>query len=99
MADSSTLVQATSAGIERDGSTYVVLQWEAVHGVAGYNLYRRPAEGPARTSRPSGGQGVSPLCCLCRAGGASRREAHFRPSVVSFVEDFVVAAAFVQVLA
>ena len=55
MADSSTLVQATSAGIERDGSTYVVLQWEAVHGVAGYNLYRRPAEGPARTSRPING--------------------------------------------
>ena len=55
MADSSTLVQTTSAGIERDGSTYVVLQWEAVHGVAGYNLYRRPAEGPARTSRPING--------------------------------------------
>ena len=49
------LVQATSAGIERDGSTYVVLRWEAVHGVAGYNLYRRPAEGPARTSRPING--------------------------------------------
>ena len=47
MADSATLLQATSAGIERDGSTYVVLRWEAVDGVDGYNLYRRLAERPA----------------------------------------------------
>ena len=52
MADNAALVQATSAGIARDGSTYVVLQWEAVDGVEGYNLYRRLADTPPRKSRP-----------------------------------------------
>ncbi len=41
MADDAALLQATSAGIARDGSTYVVLRWEAVDDVEGYNLYRR----------------------------------------------------------
>jgi hypothetical protein len=53
MANDAALVQATSAGIGRDGSTYVLLQWEAVDDVTGYNLYRRVA--PARESRPVNG--------------------------------------------
>jgi hypothetical protein len=40
MADNAALLQATSGGIARDGSTYVVLRWEAVGGIEGYNLYR-----------------------------------------------------------
>src|SRR6266550_3634240 len=55
MADDAALLQVTSAGIARDGSTYVVLRWEAVAGVEGYNLYRRLANAPPRTSRPING--------------------------------------------
>ena len=55
MADDRALLQATSAGIARDGSTYVVLRWEAVDGVQGYNLYRRIADAPPRRSRPING--------------------------------------------
>src|SRR5206468_84760 len=55
MADDAALLQITSAGIARDRSTYVVLRWEAVDGVEGYNLYRRIADAPRRTSRPING--------------------------------------------
>jgi hypothetical protein len=55
MANETALLQATSAGIARDGSTYVVLRWEAVEGFKGYNLYRRIAGTPARASRPING--------------------------------------------
>jgi hypothetical protein len=55
MANDGALLLCTSAGIERDGSTYVVLQWEAVDDVEGYNLYRRLAEAPPRKSRPING--------------------------------------------
>jgi hypothetical protein len=55
MADDPALLQATSAGIARDQSTYVVLQWEEVADVTGYNLYRRVAGAPARASRPING--------------------------------------------
>src|SRR5690349_19542278 len=55
MADDGALLQATSAGIARDGSTYVVLRWEAVEGVAGYNLYRWIAGEPAGPSGPING--------------------------------------------
>jgi len=55
MEDHSALLQATSAGIARDGSTYVVLRWEAVDDVEGYNLYRRIADAPPRKSRPING--------------------------------------------
>ena len=40
MADEAALLQATSAGVAKDGSTYVVLRWEAVDDAVGYNLYR-----------------------------------------------------------
>jgi hypothetical protein len=53
--DDTALLQATSAGIGQDGSTYVVLRWEAVKGVEGYNLYRRIAGAPQRESRPING--------------------------------------------
>jgi len=55
MADDSALLQATSAGIAPDHSTYVVLRWEAVEDVEGYNLYRRLADAPRRRSRPING--------------------------------------------
>ena len=55
MADDTALLQATSAGIARDGSTYIVLRWEAVDGVESYNLYRRIAGAPPRPSRPING--------------------------------------------
>ncbi|MGB9376480.1 MAG: hypothetical protein WCB04_03100 [Mycobacteriales bacterium] len=52
MAGDSALLQATSAGIAPDGSTYVVLRWEAIDDVEAYNLYRRVEGTPPRTSRP-----------------------------------------------
>ena len=55
MADDGAVLQATSAGIAPDGSTYVVLRWEAVEGVAGYNLYRQVAGAPERPSGPING--------------------------------------------
>ena len=55
MADDGALLQATSAGIAPDGSTYVVLRWEAVEGVAGYNLYRQVAGSPERPAGPING--------------------------------------------
>ena len=55
MANGAALVQATSAGIGRDGSTYVLLRWEAVDDVTGYNLYPRVDGTPARESRPING--------------------------------------------
>jgi hypothetical protein len=55
MANDAALMQATSAGIGRDGSTYVLLRWEAVDDVTGYNLYRRVDGAPARESRPING--------------------------------------------
>lgn len=55
MAKDIALLQATSAGIARDGSTYVVLRWEAIDGAKGYNLYRRNAESPPDESPPING--------------------------------------------
>src|ERR1700733_8546907 len=55
MADDAALLQATPAGIAPDGSTYVVLRWEAVEGIKDYNLYRRIAESPARELPPING--------------------------------------------
>jgi len=55
MAADGALLQATSAGIARDGSTYVVLRWEAVEGVTGYNLYRQVAGEPEHPSGPING--------------------------------------------
>jgi hypothetical protein len=55
MANDAALMEATSAGIGRDGSTYVLLRWEAVDDVTGYNLYRRVDGAPARASRPING--------------------------------------------
>ena len=55
MADESALLQATSAGVAKDGSTSVVLRWEAVDEVAGYNLYRRVEGAPDRPGRPING--------------------------------------------
>jgi hypothetical protein len=55
MADDTALLQATSAGIASDGTTYVVLRWEAVDGVEGYNVYRSIADTPRRASRPING--------------------------------------------
>ncbi|MEY2444362.1 MAG: hypothetical protein QOE00_942 [Ilumatobacteraceae bacterium] len=43
MADDAVL-HATSADVADDGSTYVVLRWEAVDDASGYNLYRRGAD-------------------------------------------------------
>src|SRR3954468_18209234 len=54
MADDA-LLYATSAGVAEDGSTYVALRWEAVDAAAGYNLYRRPADGPDRWGKPING--------------------------------------------
>jgi len=49
------ILQVTSAGLAHDGSTHVVLRWEAVDGVDGYNLYRRVAGTPQRESQPLNG--------------------------------------------
>src|SRR6516165_9506482 len=56
MANDRALLQATSAGIAGDGSTYVVLRWEAIDGVEGYNLYRRIAGSQSRPARPTNGR-------------------------------------------
>ncbi len=55
MAAEAALLQATSAGVAKDGSTYVVLRWEAVDEVVGYNLYRRVEGTPPRETRPING--------------------------------------------
>ncbi|MFN8192767.1 MAG: hypothetical protein U0R80_00620 [Nocardioidaceae bacterium] len=56
MADQTALLQATSAGVAADGTTYVVLRWEAVDDVVGYNLYRRVDGMPPRESKPINGR-------------------------------------------
>lgn len=56
MADRAALLQATSAGVAQDGTTYVVLRWEAADEVVGYNLYRRVAGAPPRETRPINGR-------------------------------------------
>jgi hypothetical protein len=50
------LLQATSAGVAHDGTTYVVLRWEAADEVVGYNLYRRLDGAPPRGTRPINGR-------------------------------------------
>lgn len=50
------LLQATSAGVAEDGSTYVVLRWEAVDDVVGYHLYRRVEGTTPRATRPINGK-------------------------------------------
>lgn len=49
------LLHATSARVADDGSTYVVLRWEKVDDAAGYNLYRRPTDGPEGFGKPING--------------------------------------------
>ena len=55
MADEAAILQATAAEVAKDGSTYVVLRWEAVDDVVGYNLYRSVDGEPPRESRPING--------------------------------------------
>jgi len=49
------VLHATSSGVADDGSTYVVLRWEAVDDADGYNLYRRQADAPDRWGKPING--------------------------------------------
>ena len=56
MADQAALLQATSADVAKDGSTYVVLRWEAVDDAVGYHLYRRVEGTPPRETRPINGR-------------------------------------------
>jgi len=55
MADEAAILQATAAEVAKDGSTYVVLRWEAVDDVVGYNLYRSVDGEPQGESRPING--------------------------------------------
>ena len=71
MADNAVLLHATSGGIARDGSSYVVLRWEAVDGVEGYNLYRRIAGAPPRKSRPINGS--TPIASAVVGASAASR--------------------------
>ncbi len=50
------VLQATSAEIAPDGSTYVVLRWEAVEEAAGYNLYRSVEGAPPGETPPINGK-------------------------------------------
>lgn len=54
MADA--LLQATSAGIAADGTTFVVLRWETVGEATGYALYRRLETDPPDGARRTGGR-------------------------------------------
>jgi hypothetical protein len=56
MADEAALLQATSGEVAKDGSSYVVLRWEAVDDVIGYNLYRRVEGTPQRKRLPINGR-------------------------------------------
>ncbi len=56
MADRAVLLQATSAGVAHDGTSYVVLRWEAADEVVGYNLYRRVEGTQPRETRPINGR-------------------------------------------
>ena len=53
MADS-VLFQATSAAIDQDGSTFVVLRWENVGDAVGYNILRRRVGESERPRRING---------------------------------------------
>lgn len=55
MADDAAVLHATSAGIAPDGSTYVLLRWEAYEGATGYNLYRQVAGRPTKVGKPING--------------------------------------------
>ena len=69
MERSTVLLQATSAGIAKDGTTYVVLQWEAAPDVVGYNVYRYvEGEDPGRSRPINGKSPISPA----KTGGAIR---------------------------
>jgi len=58
-----TLMQATSAGIDAEGNTFVVLTWEPSVTMQGYNLYRTMAgstsTGPGRPI--NGGRLIEPV--------------------------------------
>ncbi len=56
MTATAVLLQATSAGVAGDGTTYVVLRWEAADDVVGYNLYRRVDGARPRETRPINGR-------------------------------------------
>jgi len=61
MADEAAILQATAAEVAKDGSTYVVLRWEAVDDVVGYNLYRSVEGEPPSESQPiNGSTPISP---------------------------------------
>ena len=55
MADEAAILQATAAGIAEDGTTSVILRWEAVDDVVGYNLYRSLEGAPPSDTLPING--------------------------------------------
>ena len=62
MADEAAILQATAAEVATDGSTSVVLRWEAVDEVVGYNLYRSVEGMPPSETRPiNGSSPITPL--------------------------------------
>lgn len=61
MDNQSVLLQVNSVGIAKDGTTYVVLQWEAASDVVGYNIYRRiEGEEPGESKPINGRTPVTP---------------------------------------
>jgi hypothetical protein len=56
MTDDLALLQATSAGVATDGTTFVVFGWEAVDGIVGYHLLRRTVGGSSGPLRRVNGQ-------------------------------------------
>lgn len=46
------MLNATSAGIDREGKTYIVLYWKPLPGITGYNLYRYGARTPINGRKP-----------------------------------------------
>jgi len=73
MANPTVVLQVTSAGIAHDGSTYVVLRWESVAHVEGYNLYRRHPRDPHYPSQPiNGATPITPAEKPHRLDGALR---------------------------
>jgi hypothetical protein len=46
------MLNATSAGIDSEGKTYIVLYWKPLPGITGYNLYRSGARKPINGLKP-----------------------------------------------
>lgn len=56
------LLNATSADIDRDGKTYVVLYWTPRYDVSGYNLYRSKSGSISSRAKPiNGRQPIAPV--------------------------------------